>query len=138
MIARFLTNPYEVRERESDIVRLLTPVTEEAARGELDVDDILRLASEGRMLVALCEDDGEAVMAIAFEFRHYPKKVNLNIVALGGSRLDEVAQQFLATFGTWAASAGAAEIEALCSKAMARILKKYGFADTYGMVRLAV
>lgn len=138
MNVRFLTTASEVGDRADDISRLLTPVVDEAARGELTVNDILRLAMEGHMYVGLFEDDGRVVMAMAFEFRHYPRKTNLNIVALGGERLDKVAARFWSAFRAWAASAGAAEIEASCSKAMARMLKKYGFADTYELVRLAV
>lgn len=87
--------------------------------------------------MGLCEEEGAPLMAMAFEFRHYPKRMNVNVVALGGTDLDAVTENFLPIFRSWAKQAGAVEIEASCSKPMARLLKKYGFVDAYECVRLA-
>lgn len=138
MNVRFLTESSELRSRWPDIASLLTPVVEQAAMGEFTLVDILALCDAGRMYVGLCECDDIPVMAMAFEFRHYPQRTNINVVALGGHELEAVAAQFLQTFRDWARQAGAAEIEASCSKPMARLLKRYGFADTYECVRLSV
>lgn len=138
MNIRFLTVPGEVAARWHQIAPLLAPVIEEAAFGELTLDDIRALAEARCMYIGVCEYGGVPTMAMAFEFRRYPQMTALNVVALGGSDLDSVADRFFPKFKEWAAQAGAKRIEASCSKAMARLLKRYGFSDTYELVSLAV
>lgn len=121
------------------VVPLIEPVIREAARGELTVYDIRRLSEQGKMITALVEDDsGDPIMAMVFEFVHYPQILAVNIVALGGRDLDGVQQEFFATFRQWCNSAGVSLIEASCSRAMARMLEPIGFKSTYQVVRLAV
>jgi hypothetical protein len=72
---------------------------------------------------------------MAFEFVHYPQTLAVNVMALGGSGLDETAAQFWDSFRAWCKSAGATVIEASCSDAMARMLGRYGFETAYRVVR---
>jgi hypothetical protein len=138
MNVRFLTQPGEVSAKWAQIAPLLAPVVEKAARGEFTLDDIRRLCEQGRMVMGLCEYGNAVVMAMAFEFKHYPQYMNLNIVAIGGTGLQMVASNYWQLFREWAKEAGAHEIEALCSKPMARLLNGYGFNNTYEQVRLPV
>lgn len=114
------------------------PVVKEAARGEFTVSDIKRLCEEGRALTAIAIDGDNVVIAMAFEFVFYPRITACNIIALGGSCLDEVVKQFFITFKEFCYGIGVTVIEASCSSAMSRLLKRYGFAKTYEVVRLAI
>lgn len=139
MNVRFLTDPTELRSQWSDIAALLAPVVDEAARGEFTLCDIRRLAEQGDMIVGTCCDAAGMKMAMAFEFKHYPQCMAINIVALGGRDLQAVAGAYWPMFRAWAAEAGASHIEALCSKAMARMLvRDHEFSNTYEQVRLPV
>lgn len=115
---------------------LLQPVIDHAARGEFTVDDLERMTAEGSVITAVAEDDGEAVMAMAFEFVHYPQTLSINIMALGGHGFEVFASEFWETFKEWAKMAGATVIEASCSDAMARMLGRIGFENAYRVVRV--
>ncbi len=138
MNVRFLTEPGEVTAKWAQIAPLLAPVVERAARGEFTLDDLRRMAEEKRLMVGVCEYGNAVVMAMAFEFKHYPQYLAINIVAIGGTGLDIVATNYWDLFKQWAREAGAVHIEALCSRAMARMLNHYGFTNTYEQVRLPV
>lgn len=138
MQVRFLTEPGDVTTHWPTVAPLLARVPEEAAHGEFTLSDIKALALERRMTLGIVEDDGVPVLAVAFEFRHYPRYTACNITAIGGSRLHAALGQFMPQFSAWAGFAGAREIEASCSPAIARMLSRYGFTETYRQVRLAV
>lgn len=114
------------------------PVVDQAARGEFTVPDIKRLCEENRALIAIARDGENVIMAMAFEFVFYPRITACNIIALGGSCLDEVVKQFFITFKEFCYGIGVTVIEASCSSAMSRLLRRYGFVKTYEVVRLAL
>jgi len=136
MNVTFITSPALLAQHFFKAAPLLQPVIDQAARGEFTVEDIRRLTEAGRVITALIEKDGEAVLAMAFEFVHYPQKLAVNILALGGQSVDEVASEFWDTFKEWCRSAGASAIEASCSEAMARLLRRQEFKSVYRVVRL--
>jgi len=138
MEVRFLTSPEEISRRWPELQPLLAPVVADAAHGEYTLDDLFDLARAGSLTVGVCETAGRPLMAMAFEFRHYPRKLAINVVALGGCELKEVAGRYFDKFREYAALAGADDIEAMCSRPMARMLKGLGFAATYECVRLKV
>lgn len=117
---------------------LLQPVIDYAARGEFTVEDLETMTKSGRAVTGIAFDGERAVMAMTFEVIHYPRKTTVNIMALGGDGLGEVAAQFWAQFRGWARSAGAVAIEACCSEAMARMLRAHGFTTEYRLVRVAL
>ena len=132
----FMTTHALVDAHFSQAAPLLQPVVDQAARGEFTVDDIERLTREGRAITALVSDDeGAPLLAMAFEFVSYPRQVAVNIMALGGERLQEAAENFWGTFRQWCKSAGAEVLEASCSPAMARMLRQHGFDSAYQVVR---
>ncbi|CAL62404.1 Hypothetical protein HEAR2271 [Herminiimonas arsenicoxydans] len=132
---KFLLTPADIEEHRGMIIRLLTPVVEHAGRGEFTVDDLIQLARDGRAYIGISY---APEICGAFEFRHYPQSVSVNIIALGGEGLAELADLWFETFKKWAFVAGATSIEASCSRAMARILKRIGFANEYEVVRLKI
>ena len=135
MRVTFLTDPLLVAQKFHQVVPLLQPVIDQAARGELTVEDIRTLSESGRFITGIAEEGDEVVMAMVFEFIHYPRMLAVNIVALGGRDLETVTVEFWETFRAWCKSAGASVIEASCSEAMARMLRRQGFESTYRVVR---
>lgn len=114
---------------------LFDRVVSGAAKGEFTTDDIEDMARAGRVHIGVVTDGDEHVLAFAFEFVFYPRLVVLNILAMGGKRLEAVMAEFWPRFTEWAREAGADSIQASCSPAMARNSAKYGFKATYQVVR---
>lgn len=134
----FLTSTEQVEGQFDYAVPLLEPVITQAAHGEFTVEDLRRLNLDGRAITAIIRKGVEPVMAMVFEFVHYPQQLAVNIMALGGVELDGVVHEFWETFRAWCKEAGATNIEAACSPAMARMLSRYEFKTTYQLVRAAL
>jgi hypothetical protein len=132
--AVFLTSQRLISEHWPAVGKLLQPVLE-AARGEFTVDDLETLCRDGRAVAGIAFEAGEPVMAMVFEFRHYPRKTVLNVIALAGHDLAALASTFWLDFKQWAKESGATEIEACTSPAMTRMLRPLGFTHTYNTVR---
>ena len=135
MNVTFIVNPELLAQHFYKAEPLLQPVIDQAARGEFTMEDIRRMTGAGKVVTAIAEKDDVPVMAMAFEFVHYPQKTVVNIMALGGQGVDEVVGEFWETFKAWCKGAGAAAIEASCSDAMARMLARYDFKSVYRVVR---
>lgn len=114
------------------------PVVRDAARGEFSVDDIKRMCGERRAICVVVTNGEDVQLAAAFEFVHYPQITACNVMALGGSGWADAEALFFVTFKDWCKSMGVTVIEASCSSAMSRLLKRYGFAKTYEVVRLSL
>lgn len=130
----FLTSQRLITEHWAAVAHVLQPVLV-AARGEFTIEDLEELCRDGRALAGLVIEDGAPLMAMVWEFRHYPRKTTLNVIALAGRDLERVASTFWPTFMRWAEESGATEIEARTRPAMSRKLRKLGFSPTYEMVR---
>lgn len=136
MTPLFLTDSELLNKWWDQIEPLFVPVVEEAARGEFTVQDIKRLCEEKRATIAAVIEDGQVILALAFEFIFYPKQTACNVIALGGTRLTESESMFFVTFKEWCKSMGVTVIEASCSPSMSRLLRRFGFQKTYEVVRL--
>lgn len=112
--------------------RLLEPVLD-AARGEFTIEDLENLCRDGRAVAGVMFDP-HPVLAMVFEFKHYPRKTVLNVIAIGGANL-AAARSFWPTFLQWARESGADEVQACVSPAMTRMLREFGMAHTYNVVR---
>jgi hypothetical protein len=134
MQALFLTSQRLITEHWPAAARLLAPVLR-ATRGEFTVDDLEELCRDGRAVAGVVSKDGEPVLALVFEWRFFPRKTVLNVIALAGRDLDAIAATFWPDFKAWAKESGATEIEACCSPAMTRLLAPLGFAHTYDTLR---
>lgn len=135
MHAVFLTSPELISLHWWSVMRLIDPVVHQAARGEFTLQDLTAMVESGRAFAAIALDDEKPVLAMVFEFRHYPSKMTLNVMALGGRDLAGVAVSFWPQFLEWAKESGASEIEACTSPAMTRALTGLGFQHTYDIVR---
>lgn len=136
MRMEFLTTGEAVQADWEELQPLFHKVVVRATHGEFTVDDIYRMAMDGSIVISLVREAGKIIMALAFEFRHYPKKLAVNYLAMGGKKSHEVMARFLKDFGVWAKNAGADWIEASCSLGMARIFAQHHFVTTYQLVRL--
>lgn len=134
----FITTPELLARKFAIAAPLLEPVIDKAAKGEFTLDDLYQLNLQGKAITTLIEKDGQAAMAMVFEFVHYPQMMVVNIMALGGGYLDESIAEFWSGFKAWCKDAGAVAIEASCSPAMTRLLSKHGFKPTYQLVRTAL
>lgn len=135
MKAIFLTSPELIAQYWGQAAELIDPVVHRAARGEFDTADLHALVVAGRAYSAVVLED-KVTLAVVFEFKHYPRKIVINVIALGGQNLTEVAVIFWPKFVSWAKEAGAEGIEASTSPAMSRVLKGLGLVHTYDLVRL--
>ena len=136
MQAVFLTTPELQAEHWATVAELVAPAVTDAARGEFTLEDLGAMVRDGRAVAGLATHDGAPVMGMVFEFRHYPRRQVINVMALGGSNLADITTSFWQQFTGWARESGVAEIEACASPAMSRILKQIGFAHTYNVMRI--
>lgn len=136
MQALFLTSQGLITQHWPAASRLLQPVLA-ACRGEFTVDDLEELCRDGRAIAGMAWDaEGQPFMAMVFEFRFYPRKTAVNVIALAGRDLQELASTFWPSFLAWAKESGATEIEACALPAMTRMLRPLGFEHTYNFVRM--
>lgn len=116
---------------------LLEEVVEEAARGEFTLADLTQMVKAGTAIAGVVYNDlGEPILTVVFEFRFYPRKQVINIMALGGRQFHLATGTFWPQFVAWAKEYGVTEIEACTSPAMTRLLRGLGFQHTYDLVRL--
>lgn len=137
MRAVFLTTKDLIQQHWSAVAALVDPVAHQAARGEFTTEDLAVMVEDGRAVAAIALEGDTPVMGMVFEFRHYPRKTVINVMAIGGSNLAGVAVSFWPSFVAWAQESGVSEIEACTSRAMTRALMGIGFKHTYDIVRYA-
>lgn len=111
-------------------------VVSKAAQGEFLVSDVRNQALRGEATIGVAFEGNELVMALAFEFRHYPQKLGVNVLAMGGRRLMEFMGKFLEPFKAFCRSAGADWIECAVSPGMERMHHRSGFRTVYRNLRL--
>lgn len=83
MTSLVLLPPHEVIDRWPQLRALLAGAVEEG-HGELEVDDILRLATGGRMFVFVLRGEAD-IAAVTVEFVDYPRHRAM-VVGFGGGR----------------------------------------------------
>lgn len=131
-----LVNAQLVEQHWPAIRPLLERCVAEAMHGELEVDDIKALALAGQLVVMIFTDGRARIdLAVVIEPVSYPRLPGINIVAMGGTNFGLIQKKYWNYFKGWAMMNGAKMIEASVSPAMARILRKYGYAAEYTHVR---
>lgn len=118
------------------VAHLIDPVVQNASRGEFTTEDLAALVVSGQAFCGLALDGDTPVLAMVFEFKRYPARTIINVMALGGRDLAAVAVSFWPQFVAWARESGASGIEASTAPAMTRALKGLGLIHTYDLVRL--
>ena len=134
----FLTTPDLIDRYWPDAAVLIDPGVQALARGEWSTEDLGDLVRSGRAIAALMLEDGAPVLSMVFEFRHYPRRTMLNVMALGGSNLAGAAMTFWLQFLEWTKESGATHVEACAGPAMTRVLRGLGFEHAYNLLRIEV
>jgi hypothetical protein len=114
------------------VERLLAPVVEHA-RGDYNLADLENLCRDGHA-ICLVLFDPHPVLALVLEWRRYPRRTVLNIIAIGGKNLG-AARTLWPELQAFARESGASDIEARVRPAMARMLRPLGFDPAYEIVR---
>jgi len=135
MKAMILQGSEQMTAHSPQVRALFDRCVKRAVRGEFSSEDLLRLAQEGRMHIGIVSDGKDPVLAVAFEFIHYPRLTVLNIAALAGRGMGTIMRAFWPTFQQFARLAGADCIQASCAPGMARMLTRYGFGEIYQVMR---
>lgn len=117
------------------VAALVDPVAHQAARGEFTTEDLAAMVERGDATAGLVTEGETPVLGIVFEFRHYPRTMTINIMALGGRDLAGAAGTFWPRFAQWAKESGVSHIEACTSPVMTRLLRGLGFRHEYDLVR---
>lgn len=66
----------------------------EYGHGDFEMDDILQLVKEGRAFIMVLECSSRTILASACEVITYPRRSVLNVMAIGGERLDVMFGEF--------------------------------------------
>lgn len=102
-------------------------------RGEVEVDDILTLALQRKMLIAVLLENGATVLALAAEITPYPRKTVLNIAFMGGHGAASSSAISYPFVDKLAQLVGADSIRCYCRESMARYLTRHqpGYERAY-------
>lgn len=138
MKATFLTTPELIGQHWWAVASLIDLSVSELSRGEWTTEDLAQLVEEGRAHAVVIHEGDEPVLAMIFEFRHYPRRTTCNVMALAGRDLAAAAVTFWPTFRAWVKESGCTHIEACAGPAMTRILRDLGFSHDYNMIRMGV
>lgn len=138
MRAIFLTTPDLIGLHWWSVATLLDPAVRELSRGEWTTTDLAAMVDSGRAFSVLALEGDEPVLAMVFEFRHYPARMTVNVMALAGRNLAEAAMTFWPQFVAWTKESGASGIEACAGAAMTRVLRALGFEHQYNLLRIEV
>ena len=118
---------------------VLQRCVDKAMHGEMTIDDIYDRLVAGQMWCLVAKnDEGElpqVSLALILELIAYPQFTVMNISAMGGRELGALGDKFWEHICSWAYMNGVREMQASVSPAMARILKSYGFSETYRTMR---
>lgn len=93
-------------------------------RGEVEVDDILRLVELGRMHIGVLCDDERILLALAAEVVEYPRRKILNLAFAGGDGASFVAEHYMDELDSMARQLGADGVQFHCQPSMARMILK--------------
>lgn len=124
-----ILKPEEVACRWSEISELLGPALPHC-NGEFELDDLLNLVAGGRAFVLALVNGGRIELASVCECIRYPRKTVLNVLVLGGRRLDVVARQFWDQVAGTARLLGASCVRGAVRPSMERYYRRIAPAAT--------
>lgn len=131
--------PQEAARRWSEVAPLFGKTVDKACHGEFSVADLYAMAMNGDIAVGVATDEAGAVfMALALEEVRYPQKRAVNVLAMGGARLDVFMKRFLLPFKAFCRAQGIERITCLVSPGMERMHRRYGFETVYRMLSMDV
>lgn len=136
MISRLEGAIQVVGEDVRDFFPQVLPFLERALRhanGELTLSDVLELAEKGIMQLWICYAGDKVETVMTTEISDFPSRRVVRVVTLAGRIAPYL--HIWKLLQEWALMHGAEEIEAWCRPAMTRLLRRYGFAKRYEIVR---
>ena len=131
----FLTSKESIAAKFHEVRPFFERMTHTAMHGEFSVDDMLKRATDGQALIGIIREGATPVMGLAVEFINFPKYRAMNIVALAGTGLAAAMRDVWPLLTEFARQSGARYVQASCHPGMARLLSRYGFEETYRVVR---
>lgn len=132
----FLTNDQDLKAYWPLARPLLEKCVLKAVHGEYTVDDIKKLVSRQRAMIAMGFLDGKPAVALAIEWLIYPQLKVANIMALGGRDLMVLADIYWDDILKMLKSIGMQAVQCSCSRSMERFLRPFGFAEVYRDLRI--
>ena len=69
-------------------IRELLDLGSEFGHGDFQIDDIKALVNDGLAFIVTLERDGKTILAAACEVISYPRRSVMNVMAIGGERLN--------------------------------------------------
>jgi hypothetical protein len=114
--------PSTVNERWGELRPLLARAVAHC-RGEVQVDDLLMLVNRNVMGILALEEDGEVLLASAFEVLRYPRRTVLNFAYVGGSHGIGIVQNIEVLYDV-ARTLGADTLSCMCRPGVARRIRQ--------------
>ena len=104
-------------------------------RGEYLAEDVLVLASEGKMQIWVFRDEGKVILICVTELITCPRRKICNIYALAGHRMAEMWNLFSSYGRTWLRVNGVEEIQTTCREEIFEKVKPLGFEPLVRVLR---
>ncbi|CAM5200371.1 hypothetical protein CDEF62S_03353 [Castellaniella defragrans] len=131
----FLASKESIAAKFQDVRAFFEGMTRTAMQGEFNVDNLRKMALDGHILIGIIREDDAPVMGLALEFLTFPNYRVMNIIALAGTGLAAAMRDVWPLLTEFARQSGASRIQVSCHPGMARLLSRYGFKETYRVVR---
>ena len=108
----------------------------DTARGECDPEHFRRMVTDGKMDVFVAIDDQGVGAVMLTQFVFHPNYTALRVAVMGGRTPDILrvcVEEYWPRLIEWSKGYGAHTWEAFCHPGMARLLRKYGFNESYSL-----
>jgi hypothetical protein len=106
----------------------------DATHGELNVDDVYRMACEGLMQIFVFHAAGDIALVAVTEFVQYPRMKVLRIVGMAGAK-PILAQKFMPQVESWAMENGAQALETFATPETVKLDMRLGMKPLYTLMR---
>jgi len=104
-------------------------------KGEETLDQVRLQIVQGRYnLLVYTGDNAVVETVVVAEFLNYPNARIVHVAYAAKS----LSKDGLEAFKEWAKWHGASQVQTFCADAQARLFKRYGFTDTYHVMRVAI
>lgn len=109
-------------------------------KGELIVDDVIDLVWQGKMFVAVLEEDEKILLVVAAEVIYFPKRKVMNLVLVGGTGTTILREQFHERLLQMAKTLEVQAIRCYCRDSVMRLLQRLDLKITkaYNVLELEV
>jgi len=106
--------------------------------GRFHFDDVMAALSSGNLNLWLAKDEYSTCAAIVTMFVDYPRRTDLLVIFMNGTRMAEWGDQFVQCLDDYAAANNCKYIQGGGRRGWARRLERYGYEHKYINVQKAV